>query len=328
MPCRDSFNRPIEYLRISVTDRCNLRCVYCMPEEGIPQISHQQILRYEEIARLARIVVGLGVSKLRLTGGEPLARRGVERLVAMLGSIFGVQDLAMTTNGILLAGAAQGLARAGLRRVNVSLDTLRPERYAAITRRGRLEEVLAGLEAARRAGLSPIKINMVVIRGLNDDEVVDLACKTVEDGWHVRFIEIMPLGPGRLWAHDGFVPTAQTRARIEAAFGPLQAADGQGAGPARYYRIAGAPGTIGFISPLSEHFCVRCNRLRLTADGQLLPCLMSEQGVDLRSPLRAGASDEDLRGLMLGAVLAKPVGHRMTAQAGQPGAAPMSRIGG
>jgi len=328
MPYHDSFNRPIEYLRISVTDRCNLRCVYCMPEEGVALLDHDEILRYEELARLARVIVGLGLSKLRLTGGEPLVRLHLEQLVGMLSAIPGVDDLAMTTNGTLLAAAADQLARAGLKRVNVSLDTLRPERFRAMTRRGRFEDVLQGLAAAERAGLAPVKINVVVIRGLNDDEVVDFARRTVEDGWHVRFIEVMPLGADALWAHEGYVPTAETRARIEAAFGPLTAVNGIGAGPARYYQIPGAGGTIGFISPLSEHFCFRCNRLRLTAHGQLLPCLMSERAIDLRTPLRAGADDEELRRLVLEAISAKPVGHRVGPSSARPPAAPMSRIGG
>ncbi|HOG45197.1 MAG TPA: GTP 3',8-cyclase MoaA [Anaerolineae bacterium] len=328
MPYLDSFNRPIEYLRISVTDRCNLRCVYCMPEEGVAPLGHEAVLRYEEIARLARLVVGLGVSKLRLTGGEPLARKGVEQLVAMLAGIPGVRDLAMTTNGTLLAGQADALARAGLRRVNVSLDTLRAERYHAMTRRGQLADVLAGLAAAGHAGLAPVKINMVVVRGLNDDEVVDFARKTVRDGWHVRFIEVMPLGAGQAGAQAGFVPTAETRAQIEAAFGPLTAVDGSGAGPARYYRIAGASGSIGFISPLSEHFCFGCNRLRLTADGQLMPCLMSERAIDLRSLLRRGANDDELQSAVRAAIAAKPAGHHMDAGPRGPGARPMSRIGG
>ena len=328
MPYCDSFNRPIEYLRISVTDRCNLRCVYCMPEEGVPQMRHAEILSYEEIARLARVIVGLGVSKLRVTGGEPLARKGVERLIAMLAAIPGVDDLSMTTNGTLLAGAAEGLARAGLRRVNISLDTLRPERFRAMTRRGELEDVLAGMAAAERAGLTPIKINVVVIRGLNDNEVLDFAAKTVNEGWNVRFIEVMPLGDDPRWAHDGFVPSAEVRQRIEARFGPLAAVDGQGAGPARYYRIAGAEGTVGFISPLSEHFCFRCNRLRLTANGQLLPCLMSEQAVDMRPGLRSGASDEELRAQVLQAIRAKPAGHQMGKGIDRSAGTPMSRIGG
>ncbi len=328
MPYRDSLNRPIEYLRISVTDRCNLRCVYCMPEAGVPELSHSEILSYEEIARLARVVVGLGVTKLRVTGGEPLARKGIEDLVGLLAGIPGVQDLSMTTNGTLLAGAAERLAQAGLRRVNISLDTLQPERFRAMTRRGRLEDALAGIAAAGQAGLTPIKINVVVVRGLNDDELLAFARKTALDGWNVRFIEVMPLGSDPLWAHDGFVPASEVKGRIEAEFGPLQAAHGDGAGPARYYRIAGAPGTIGFISPLSEHFCFRCNRLRLTANGELLPCLMTEQGIDVRQALRGGAGDEELRRLVLQAIHDKPAGHHMGTAPRGLGAAPMSRIGG
>ena len=328
MPYCDAFNRPIEYLRISVTDRCNLRCVYCMPEEGVPPLSHGEVLTYEEIARLARVIVGLGLSKLRVTGGEPLVRKGIDQLIELLAAIPGVEDLSMTTNGILLAGMAGRLAEAGLRRVNISLDSLRPERFHAMTRRGRLEDVLAGIAAADRAGLRPVKINVVVIRGLNDDEALDFARRTVTDGWNVRFIEVMPLAPDPRWANDGYVPSEEIRRRIEAHFGPLHAVDGQGAGPARYYQIEGASGSIGFISPISEHFCFRCNRLRLTANGQLLPCLMSEQGIDVRSALRSGASDDELRALVVQAIGAKPAGHRLGAAARGPGATPMSRIGG
>ncbi len=299
-----------------------------MPEQGVPLLPREDILSLEEIARLARVIVELGVSKLRLTGGEPLARKGVERLVGMLAAIPGVQDLSMTTNGTRLAGIADTLAQAGLRRVNISLDTLRPERYATITRCGRLADVLAGIAAAEQAGLTPIKINVVVIRGLNDDEVVDLARKTMAEGWNVRFIEVMPLGADPLWVNDGYVPTAETRGRIEAELGPLEAVDGDGAGPARYYRLAGANGSIGFISALSEHFCFRCNRLRLTADGQLMPCLMSERGVDVRPLLRSGAGDEELRERVLQAIRAKPAGHHMGEVQRGPEAPPMSRIGG
>ncbi len=324
----DSHNRPIDYLRISITDRCNLRCIYCMPEEGVPPLDHEQILRYEEIARLARIMAGIGVSKLRISGGEPLARKGAEQLVAMLAGIPGVSDLAMTTNGTLLPEMAGRLALAGLKRVNVSLDSLRPERFHAMTRWGRLEDVLEGLAAARRAGLAPIKINTVVIRGLNDDEAADLARRTVEDGWHVRFIEVMPLGADPLWARDHFVASAETRARIEKVFGPLQAVTEPGAGPAQYWQIPGASGSIGFISPLSEHFCSRCNRLRLTAHGQLLPCLAAEQSFDLRGPLRCGASDAELRDLILQAIRAKPAGHHMGTGEGLAMSKRISRIGG
>ncbi|MGQ9684301.1 MAG: GTP 3',8-cyclase MoaA [Anaerolineae bacterium] len=328
MPYCDAFGRPIEYLRISVTDRCNLRCVYCMPEEGVTPLHHQDILSFEEIARLARVVVGLGVRKLRLTGGEPLARKGVEHLVAMLGAIPGVEDLSMTTNGTLLAGKAQRLMEAGLRRVNISLDTLQPERYAAMTRRGRLDDVYAGMAAAEQAGLRPVKVNVVVVRGLNDDEVLDFARQTLVSGWHVRFIEVMPLGADREARERVYVPSAEVQRRIEDAYGVLETAPANGAGPARYYRIADAPGTIGFISPLSEHFCFRCNRLRLTANGLLLPCLMAEEGYDVRALLRSGASDEELRARVLEAINAKPAGHRLAQEPQGARAAPMSRIGG
>jgi cyclic pyranopterin phosphate synthase len=324
----DSWGRQITYLRISVTDRCNLRCVYCMPPEGIQLQAHADILRYEEIAEVVRAAAQEGVREVRLTGGEPLTRPNLPALVGMLSSIPGIKDISLTTNALLLERFAIPLAEAGLKRVNISLDTLRPERYAAMTRRGRLEDVLAGIAAAERAGLTPIKINVVVVRGLNDDEVPELARRAVEDGWNVRFIEVMPLGAGPRWEDDGYVPSAELRRRIEADLGPLQAVDGDGGGPARYYRLPGATGTIGFISPLSEHFCARCDRLRLTADGQLLPCLMSEEGIDMRPALRSGASDEELRGRVEQAIHAKPAGHEMGKKRRGAGAAPMSRIGG
>ncbi|HID90183.1 MAG TPA: GTP 3',8-cyclase MoaA, partial [Anaerolineae bacterium] len=285
--CSDTYGRPIQYLRVSVTDRCNLRCVYCMPEEGIPLISHEEVLRYEEIVRVVRIAVEMGFVHVRLTGGEPLVRKGIVDLVRELACIPGLDDLSMTTNGILLARHAEDLARAGLRRVNISLDTLRPDRFRRITRWGRLEDVLEGREAALAAGLRPVKVNTVVVRGLNDDEVVDLARLTLEPDWHIRFIEVMPLGEGAHWAGDGVVSAAEIRRRIEAALGPLTAVRGEaGAGPARYYRLPGAEGTLGFISPVTEHFCHACNRLRLTSDGRLLPCLLSGVAIDLRTPLR------------------------------------------
>ncbi len=282
----DAYERPIQYLRVSVTDRCNLRCVYCMPEEGVPLLAHEEILRNEEIVRIVRIAVELGFSHIRLTGGEPLVRRGIVNLVADLARIPGLDDLSMTTNGVLLKDHAEALARAGLRRVNISLDTLRPERFRRITRWGDLEDVLEGRKAALAAGLRPVKINVVVVRGLNDDEVVDIARLTLEPDWHIRFIEVMPLGAGIHWAGDGVVPSAEIRHRIEAALGPLTPVYGDvGVGPARYYRLPGAEGTIGFISAVTEHFCHYCNRLRLTSDGRLLPCLLSSATIDLRTPL-------------------------------------------
>ena len=326
--CSDTYGRPIQYLRVSVTDRCNLRCVYCMPEEGIPLIPREDVLRYEEIVRVVRVAVEMGFVHVRLTGGEPLARKGIVDLVRELARIPGLDDLSMTTNGMLLARYAEDLARAGLRRVNISLDTLRPDRFRRITRWGRLEDVLEGREAALAAGLRPVKINTVVVRGLNDDEVVDLARLTLQPDWHVRFIEVMPLGEGAHWAGDGVVPSAEIRARIEAALGPLTAVRGEaGAGPARYYRLPGAEGTLGFISPVTEHFCGGCNRLRLTSDGRLLPCLLSDLAIDLRTVLRSGADDETLREVFRRAVVAKPREHHL-AEEPVPAARPMSQIGG
>jgi cyclic pyranopterin phosphate synthase len=327
----DAYNRPISYLRVSVTDRCNLRCIYCMPVEGVPSCSHEEVLRYEEIEMIVRAAAELGISKVRLTGGEPLVRLGLVDLVAILAHIPGVDDLAMTTNGILLARHAQELAEAGLQRVNVSLDTLRPERFQRITRWGRMEDVLAGMEAARAAGLAPIKINTVVIRGMNDDEVVDFARRTVETEWNVRFIEVMPVGNGVMTAggwRERVVTAQEIRHRIEAALGELEPAKvGAGNGPARYYRLPGARGTLGFITPVSEHFCTRCNRLRLTADGQLRPCLLSDQEIDLRTPLRNGAGLEEIKTLLLKGIDDKPMRHHLD-ECQLPEKRAMSEIGG
>ena len=375
MPLIDSYHRKIDYLRISVTDRCNFRCVYCMPEEGAPVSPKEEILTFEEIDRLARIAVGLGITKIRLTGGEPLVRKDIERLVAWIGAIPGLRDLSLTTNGFLLARHALAFARSGLHRVNISLDTLRPERFSRIARRGSLEEVLAGIEEARSAGLVPIKLNCVVMRGWNDDEVVDFARLSLEQPLHLRFIELMPINwslgddslsdihslcplpagsssrndnliplfanverdsfrafirlkdtriqTGQLDAdqmRSAFVPTAETRARIEAALGPLEPIEILTNGPARSFRLPDAQGTIGFISQITNDMCLRCNRLRLTADGQLRPCLMADGEVDLRSPLRAGAGDEEIARLFRLAVLHKPKEHRL-----EDGLAPISR---
>ncbi len=329
MPYFDSFQRPISYLRVSVTDRCNLRCVYCMPEGGVAQIPHQDILRYEELERIVRVAVGMGINHVRLTGGEPLVRSGIVELVTALAAIPGLDDLSMTTNGTLLARYADALAQAGLRRVNISLDTLDPKRFRQTTRLGTLAEVLAGRKAALRAGLRPVKINTVVIRGLNDDEVVELARQTFQPDWHLRFIEVMPLGSGVHWAGDGVVPSAEIRARIAAAWGELTPVRGKtGVGPARYYRLPHAEGTLGFISAISEHFCHACNRLRLTSDGQILPCLMSNQSVDLKTPLRAGVDDATLQEIFEQAIRAKPRGHHLTEGILPLNVRPMSGIGG
>jgi cyclic pyranopterin phosphate synthase len=328
LPYRDDFGRAINYLRVSVTDRCNLRCVYCMPAEGVEKRPHGEILSYEELALTIRAAAELGICKVRLTGGEPLARLGLPEFVRMVAAIPGIDDLSMTTNGTLLARHAAALAEAGLQRVNISLDTLRSDRFEQITRRGRLRDVWSGIEAAKAAGLTPIKLNMVVVRGLNDDEVSDFARHTVSDGWHVRFIELMPIGANVDWAEDGTVPVPEIRARIEAEVGPLRPIHGPtGNGPARYYQLPDAEGTVGFISALSDHFCTTCNRLRLTADGRLRPCLMSEEEIDLRTPLRAGADLEEVKALLAHAIQRKPQRHHLH-EAASPRDRTMAQIGG
>ncbi|MCL0084117.1 GTP 3',8-cyclase MoaA [Dehalococcoidia bacterium] len=304
----DFFNRPINYLRISVTDRCNLRCVYCMPLEGIAPLPHGEILSYEEICLVARAASELGISKVRLTGGEPLVRAHLSSLIGMLAEVEGIDDLSLTTNGVLLSRYARELKAAGLKRVNISLDSLQPDRFKQITRIGKLEDTLLGIEAARAAGLQPIKINMVVMGGVNDDEIADFAHLTRENGWHVRFIEFMPIGGQE--REGKFVPISEIIERIE-SLGILEPHSLDGNGPARYFRLPQAKGTIGFISPVSEHFCFKCNRLRLTAEGKLRPCLLSDEEIDLREPLRYGASADELKRLIKQATEAKPGGHKL-----------------
>ena len=307
----DSFHRPVNYLRISVTDRCNLRCVYCMPSEGIELMPHKNILNYEEICIVAQAAAESGINKLRLTGGEPLVRTGLANLVAMVASIRGIDDISLTTNGMLLERYADELRRVGLRRSNVSLDSLRSDRFLKITRVGELEAVLRGIEAARQAGLSPIKTNTVIIRGMNDDEVIEFARLTIDGEWHVRFIEYMPFADnGKV--DDLLVPVSEMKQRIE-TLGKLEPSRPSGGGPAKYFRLPGARGTIGFISPVSEHFCQKCNRLRLTADGKLRPCLFSDDEIDLLGPLRQGATVDDLKRLIEEAASCKPEGHKLRA---------------
>ncbi len=328
MPYTDTYDRPINYLRVSVTDRCNLRCMYCMPPEGVQMRSHEDILSYEEIVLVVRAAVSLGIHKVRLTGGEPLVRLGIVELVEMLASIPGIDDLAMTTNGTLLAQYAHDLAQAGLKRVNVSLDTLRPERFRHITRRNSLSAVLDGLAAAREVGLLPIKTNTVVVRGLNDDEVLDFARLTLTRDWHVRFIEMMPIGKSTVWSGDGYISGGEMRGWIEKELAQLKPFKlKSGCGPARYYRLPDALGTIGFIDPISQHFCYRCNRLRLTADGRLRPCLLSDYELDLRTPLREGAGLDEIRALLLQAIHAKPERHHLDEHIAPQGRT-MSEIGG
>lgn len=322
----DSFQRPVNYLRISVTDRCNLRCIYCMPEEGVDLMSHSDILSYEEIYNVARVAADMGINKVRLTGGEPLVRFGVPELVRMLAGIEAIDEITMTTNGVLLARYAQELKDAGLSRINISLDTLKPDRFNLITRCGNLEDTLEGIEAAHAAGLEPVKINVVVMAGINDDEIVDFAGKTIKDGWHVRFIEHMPVNGDESGKLD-FVSVADMKRLIDPLGKMEPYRTSAGNGPAKYFRLPDATGTIGFITPITEHFCFQCNRLRLTADGKLRPCLLSEDEIDLREVLRRGGPAEELKALIEEAIARKPAGHNL-ANGDRRKGRPFSQVGG
>jgi len=324
---RDAYGRPMTYLRISLTDRCNLRCVYCMPALGARFAPRDELLTDDEIFAVVRAAAKIGFSKMRLTGGEPTIRPHVVDLVREIAHTPGVDDVAMTTNGLLLQRLAPGLKEAGLDRVNVSIDSLQPERFTAITRGGKIEKVWAGIEAAEEAGLSPIKLNAVVVRGQNDDEVADLAGLTLTHDWQVRFIEVMPLeGVGDV--HDaGLVTTAETIELIEAAHGELAPLDAPLGDPARIYRLPGATGTIGFISPVSQPFCAFCNRIRLTADGKLRLCLLRNDEVDVRDILRGGGNEDDLIEQIRYGVWRKPWGHGL-AEGDRDTGRGMSQIGG
>ncbi|HEV2385748.1 MAG TPA: GTP 3',8-cyclase MoaA [Candidatus Acidoferrales bacterium] len=292
-PLNDLLGRPLGQLRVSVTDRCNLRCRYCMPEEEYQWLRREDLLSYEEIARLAGTFTNAGAAKVRLTGGEPLLRRDLDRLVRLLAANASIHDLALTTNGILLEQSAEALWRAGLRRVTVSLDTLRPERFLALTRQDMHQRVLEGIRAARAAGFAPLKIDTVVTRGFNDDELCDLIEFSREAGAEVRFIEYMDVGGATLWSPDQVLPRAEMLARLEQRYGPIQAAPSESSAPAERFALADGL-TFGIIASVSEPFCRTCDRSRLTADGQWYLCLYALEGTDLRGPLRRGATDEEL----------------------------------
>jgi cyclic pyranopterin phosphate synthase len=324
----DSYNRPINYLRMSITDRCNLRCVYCMPKEGLSLIGHDDILRYEELLRIAGIAVKKGITKIRLTGGEPLVRKGVVEFVSALSGIAGLHDLSMTTNGLLLSQAALPLRNAGLKRLNISLDSLNPDKYSKITRGGDINQLIAGIKRAQEAGFSPIKINVVVIRGINDDEITAFAKLSLEKNLHIRFIEYMPVGMENGWEQKHFVPTDEIRQHVKAIGTLIELPSDNGSGPAHMYTIAGAQGKLGFISALSDHFCATCNRLRLTPDGKLRTCLFSDAEVDLKTPMRDGCSDEVLADIINTAILSKPRKHHATEPVFKKCIRGMSAIGG
>ena len=324
-PLRDQFGRSIEYLRISVTDRCNFRCLYCMPPEGLTWLPKQDILSYEEIAAVVRQLAPLGLRRLRVTGGEPTIRPDLEKLVSLLRAVPEVEDIALSTNGVRLPELAERLRVAGLDRVNLSADSLRPDRIAAIARRNLGFDPVRAAGAAEAAGLSPIKLNVVVMRGINDDEVVDFARLTLEHAWHVRFIELMPVGDLRELNAAHVVPSDEVLDRVS-ALGALVPGGGppRGNGPAAYYHLAGAPGSIGVITPMTHTYCGSCNRVRLTADGRLRTCLFGDHEVDLRTPLRRGS---DLAPFFVRALAEKPKEHALL-QLRVGGLRALSEVGG
>jgi cyclic pyranopterin phosphate synthase len=317
----DRFGRNIHYLRISLTDHCNLRCVYCMPEDMTFR-PNAELMQDEEVLLLVRLFSSLGFDKFRLTGGEPTVRAHIVDLVSGIAATPGVRSLSMTTNGVLLSRLAQALAQAGLQRVNISIDTLNPEKFRRLTRWGALEDVWQGILAAEQAGLTPVKLNAVVVRGYNEAEVVDLVRLTKEHPWQVRFIEMMPFAGATELQLKQVVTADEMQANIEAALGPMEVANGgELDGEARLFRLPGAAGEVGFISSVSMPFCAACTRARLTADGRLRLCLLREGEVDLLTPLRAGASLEDLRQIILAGVWDKPWGHGLA-----EGIIPLNRV--
>lgn len=327
---KDGYGRHIDYLRISLTDRCNFRCLYCMPEEGVESLPHGDILTFEEILKIAGIAAGLGIEKIRLTGGEPLVRRGVVSFISALSSVRGIESISMTTNGFFLGSMAGDLKNAGLKRLNISLDSLNRDRFRELTRRDGLEEVLRGIDAAIEAGFDPVKINAVIVRGRNEDEILSLARFAREKNLIIRFIEEMPFN-GR--AGESFIPASEILKVLMDEFGSAEPLDDGsffsplGHGPAEMYRFGGDGPPVGFITPLSNHFCSSCNRIRITADGKLKPCLLSREEIDIRTCLRSECSDDRLKNILEEAILKKPEKHRLT-ENGVESERGMSKIGG
>jgi cyclic pyranopterin phosphate synthase len=321
----DQFGRRIEYLRISVTDRCNFRCLYCMPPEGLEWLPKDEILSYEEITSIVDQLAPLGLRRVRITGGEPTIRPQLERLVSMLSAVPGIEDIALSTNGVKLEAMAASLRAAGLNRVNMSADSLRADRIAAIARRSLPFDPVRAALAAQHAGLDPIKINVVVMRGINDDELEDFARLTFDHPWHIRFIELMPVGDLRALTWEHVVPSDEVLARIAHLGAPLPASGpARGNGPAKYHRFEGAQGTIGLITPMTHTYCATCNRVRLTADGRLRTCLFGDHEVNLREPLRRG---DDLVPLYTQALAEKPREHALL-QMKVGGLRALSQVGG
>ena len=330
LPMSDNFGRRIEYLRVSLTDRCNLRCVYCMPEEGVPYENLDNVLSFDEIERVVRVLATAGLRKVRLTGGEPLVRKNVPQLAAHLTATPGIREVTLTTNGILLPRDAADLRRAGVSRVNISMDTLKPERFAEIARRPEYDRAHAGIESAIAHGFDPIKLNCVLMRGVNDDEIADFARLTIEQPLHVRFLEYMPIGmvTPPAW-RARYVSNEEVLTRLTAEFGTLEPIESDAASTSRTFRIVGSLGTVGVINPISHRFCDGCNRLRLTANGRLVPCLSDNYEYDLMTPLRAGCSDADILQHVARALTHKPEQSDFEGRLGKGGSLRiMAQIGG
>ena len=328
-PLIDGFGRVHDNLRISVTDRCNIRCFYCMPEEGVQYTSHNEILRYEEIERFVRVAAGLGVNKIRITGGEPLVRRDLPDLVRMLAAIPGIRDIALTTNAVLLEQQAESLYRAGLRRLNIHLDTLDRERFRQITRRDDLPRVLAGIDAAVKAGFERIKFNVVAVKNLNECDIVPMALFCRERGFEPRFIEFMPLDSQELWDRKKVLTADEIIAMIAREVGPLNVVpDRDPRAPATDYAYADGSGRLGFIASVSKPFCLNCNRLRLTSDGKIRYCLFAIEETDVKGLLRSGAGDEEIAATIRRCIADKWIGHQINSAKFVPPPRPMYSIGG
>lgn len=305
---KDVIGRKINYLRVSVTDRCNFRCVYCMPEEGVKQKSHDDILRFEDIIQFIKQVAPLGITNIRITGGEPLVRKDIVDFVSQISRIKGIKDVSMTTNGSLLSNYAKPLKKAGLDRVNISLDSLDAKKFKNVTRRGDLTKVKQGIKSSLEVGLDPVKINCVLVRGFNDDEISDFVDLTIDNPLYVRFIELMPLGEDKI-SQDRFISAKEAKQLVRQKLVPYEKGI-KGAGPAKYYKVPNSKGAVGFITPITSHFCAKCNRIRLTADGKLKPCLESNIEVDISEPLKKGNYDEVLFKYRQ-ALEKKPICHNM-----------------
>ena len=320
---KDLYQRRINYMRISVTDLCNLRCQYCMPEKGISEKKHHKdILSFEEITEIVKAAAEIGVNKIRITGGEPLVRRDIVSFVSSISKIDGINDIALTTNGLLLKEMGKELKEAGLNRLNISIDTLKTDRFKEITRGGDLHRVLDGIQEALRLQLKPIKLNTVVIGGFNEDEIQDFVRMTVEDDIDVRFIELMPIGEASNWAQERFISNEEIKERI----GYMIPLEGDPSSPAKYYKLPNAKGRVGFINPISSHFCGSCNRIRLTSDGKLKPCLHSNQEVDIMEVIRRDASS--IKDVLERAIKLKPEKHYLYTNQHEIGHRNMSEIGG